>query len=268
MVFLDITKAFDKVWHSGIIYKLNKTIAPIYITKLRRSYMDNRTFCIRMNNTRSSTRPIEAGIPQGSPLGPTLFNIYISDIQPPKYTTITFFADDSALMHKHKYQHILRDHLNSALDEIHSWYTKRRLTVNAEKSQAIMLSRKHQDPVRRLLYNDQQIHWANEAKYLGIIFDPKLRFSPHIKQGITIAKQAAFRLRSLIGRQSKLPIKTKLWLYKSIIIPHMTYGCPVWIHAIQRWITKATEQNHTSDHQLTVVCENNRHTQGSETRNY
>ncbi|GFT71497.1 probable RNA-directed DNA polymerase from transposon X-element [Trichonephila clavipes] len=78
-LFLDVKKAFDRMWHNGLIYKMILFKFPTYLIKIIHSYLDNRTFNVKLNNVLSSQRPILASTPQGSILSPALYNIYTSD---------------------------------------------------------------------------------------------------------------------------------------------------------------------------------------------
>jgi hypothetical protein len=73
---IDIEKAFDKGWHSGLLYKMNQAKIPNYLGLRIQSYLTNRSFRVRCGNTLSSNCKIEARVPQGSVLGPTLFDIF------------------------------------------------------------------------------------------------------------------------------------------------------------------------------------------------
>lgn len=97
MILLDIEKAFDMVWHRGLIYKLHQLGFPLYITKLLINYLRNRIFTVIINNTQSEEETIHAGVPQGSILGPTLFSLYINDLITDDKTETALFADDTAL---------------------------------------------------------------------------------------------------------------------------------------------------------------------------
>ena len=100
-VFLDVAQAFDKVWHLGLLYKI-RTLLPYNHFNLIKSYLQQRKFRVRFNNSYSSYRVIRAGVPQGSVLGPFLYNIFTSDIPKPKKGFIGTFADDTALAERDK----------------------------------------------------------------------------------------------------------------------------------------------------------------------
>ncbi|GFY28523.1 probable RNA-directed DNA polymerase from transposon X-element [Trichonephila clavipes] len=100
-VFLDIQKAFDRVWREGLIFKLIKYDFPSPLIKLISSYLADRNFSVRINDTYSSHRPTEAGVAQGTLISPLLFNIYVNDIPIHHNTTLCMFADDTAILASH-----------------------------------------------------------------------------------------------------------------------------------------------------------------------
>jgi hypothetical protein len=79
-LFLDINKAFDSIWHKGLLYKLFKLNCPKYLVSIIKNYLEDRTLSVRINNHVSKEFKPEQGVPQGSPLAPILYNIYCHDI--------------------------------------------------------------------------------------------------------------------------------------------------------------------------------------------
>lgn len=94
-VYLDVEKAFDKVWHDGITYKLIQMVVPHQLLNLIRSFIYSRTFEERIDSKSSTPRLLYAGVPQGSCLSPHLFSIYINDMLSFKCAKIALFADDT-----------------------------------------------------------------------------------------------------------------------------------------------------------------------------
>ncbi|KAL4126829.1 hypothetical protein QTP88_011038 [Uroleucon formosanum] len=136
-VFLDIAKGFDRVWHDGLFYKLKYVNIPKYIMLILKSFLNDRCFVVRLNETQSSCRPIQAGIPQGSKLGLILFNFYISDIPQTTDTNIALFADDTTIFCTSSDTQIITTALQKHLNKISLWCLKWKIIINPSKSQAV-----------------------------------------------------------------------------------------------------------------------------------
>lgn len=98
VIFLDIEKAFDYIWHDGLVFKLSNFGFPIYLQKVIYSFLANRTFIVYIDSNFSTERVIPSGLPQGSVLSPTLYSIYTSDISIKNNFDAGFYADDSAFI--------------------------------------------------------------------------------------------------------------------------------------------------------------------------
>ncbi|GBP72326.1 RNA-directed DNA polymerase from mobile element jockey [Eumeta japonica] len=96
-VFFYVAKAFDRVWHAGLIHKLYQLELPDRLILLIHHYISNRHFSFRLDNTYSSMKPIRVGVPQVSTLSPLLYSAYVNDIpRPSTGVQLALFADDTA----------------------------------------------------------------------------------------------------------------------------------------------------------------------------
>ena len=96
-IFLDISKAFDKMWHEGVIYKLKCNGISGKLLEFFENYLENRHQRVVLNGIESDWKKLEAGVPQGSVLGPLLFLVYINDLTDNITSQMRLFADDSSL---------------------------------------------------------------------------------------------------------------------------------------------------------------------------
>ena len=121
MVFLDITKAFDKIWHRGLLYKLEMIGISGNLLRLIESYLTNRYQRVVLNGSFSDFLRIISGVPQGSILGPLLFLIFLNDIVVGITCPISLFADDTSLLAMEKTWPKVEEVLNLNLSLLESW---------------------------------------------------------------------------------------------------------------------------------------------------
>ena len=226
--FLDLNKAFDTVWHQGLIMKMHKLNFPLHIIKIIWSYITNRSFHVKVNQTNSAKHFISAGVPQGSVLRPILFNIYLNDIPKNANTHLALFADDTAIYASSwkikQAAHYVNLHLHEILEYLDNW----KLKINADKTVNIYFSTKRIKNPDPILVNGHPVPWAKQAKYLGLWLDRSFTWLPTIKDRIAKTYGALRCLRPLIGPHSKLNTNTKLLLYKTCARPILTYGIQIW----------------------------------------
>ena len=120
-VFLDISKAFDKVWHEGLLYKLKSLGISGELYNLLENYLSDRFQRVLLNGQASSWRPVLAGVPQGSTLGPLLFLIYINDLPNELKSSAKLFADYASLFTIVKDKTESANILSNDLSEISKW---------------------------------------------------------------------------------------------------------------------------------------------------
>ena len=128
--FLDISSAFDKVWHNGLIAKLSQIGIDGTLATFFKSYLSNRKQCVVLEGEKSTLLDIEAGVPQGSRLGPLLFIIYINDIIIDIESEILLFADDTTLLASGNDPAETSAQINRDLSKISEWSKKWKVTFN------------------------------------------------------------------------------------------------------------------------------------------
>ncbi|GFX78899.1 RNA-directed DNA polymerase from mobile element jockey [Trichonephila clavipes] len=143
-VFLDIQKAFDRVWHTGLLFKLITYKIPPQIILLLNSYISDRTFSVKINRTYSQEK--SAGIAQGSILDPVLFNLYVNDIIKSTNTMLCMHADDTAILSRHKNLNTLIENLNEHLAHLEIWFSVWKITLNTSKTEAGFFSQRIPPP--------------------------------------------------------------------------------------------------------------------------
>ena len=137
-VFLDVVKAFDRVWHQGLIHKLTLSNVPHPLIVLIESFLKGRTFKIRISDHLSTSRNIEAGVPQGSYLSPLLYSVYINDFPTKGPVTLALFADDTLLYTSNRNFKYAVYKLQRQLDVTNDWLAKWRIQLNISKTVAVI----------------------------------------------------------------------------------------------------------------------------------
>ena len=234
---MDLSKAFDCIPHDLIIAKLaaygisDSALCYIY------SYLKNRKQCVRINNTQSNFHNIISGVPQGSILGPILFNIstndfffFISE------ASVHNFADDNTLSTFAKTISELIRVLESECKVAIDWFNDNKMIVNPDKFQAIIIDKTKSDHTNeQIAIDNQQIKAVSSVKLLGVQLDDKLNFDSHIS---SICKSAANQLNALIRLKDFLGFQEKKVLINSYIISNFNY-CPlVWMFSSAKSLSK------------------------------
>lgn len=242
-VFLDISQAFDRVWHEGLLYKVKKML-PHSFYNILHSYLSGRCFEIKLNEELSDLYDIKSGVPQGSILGPVLYTLFTADLPTTDSTMVATYADDTAILSSHENPITASEHLQLHIDKIEEWLNTWRMQANQSKSTQVTftLRRGNCPPVT---INNSEIPQDNHAKYLGMHMDRRLTWQKHIR---TKRKQLDLKLRNmywLIGRHSQMNTCSKLTVYKAILKPIWTYGIQLWgtasnsnIEILERFQTK------------------------------
>ncbi|GFX77533.1 RNA-directed DNA polymerase from mobile element jockey [Trichonephila clavipes] len=227
---LDIQKAFDRVWLTGLTFKLITYNIPPPLICLLHSYNSDRSYQVRVKDTLSNTKNICCGVAQGSLLGPLLFNLYINDIPDYSLTKLNMFADDTAVHTTYKRISSVTYALNKHLKLLEKYYDQWKISINVEKYAAVIFTKKRKLPPPPTMYNTT-IPWSQSTKYLGIIFDKNLTWRTHIQHTRNKFRKIMFKLYPLIGRNSELSRDNKVLLFTAVMRPILAYGCPVWGYA-------------------------------------
>lgn len=228
LVLLDVAKAFDSVWHQGLISKLQQYGLPTQLCEIIKDFLSNRQFRVRVANEKSTWRPVRAGVPQGALISPLLYTLYTADIQKPRFAELAQFADDTALVYSHRDFRCVSKRLERELEDISEYYAKWRLSLNKEKTEAIMLSSRMRHTRRPIKFGSGHLEWSSSVRYLGVNLDRRLNFGGHLRKAAASAKTASRLLWPLINPRSQLPLEDKLNVYKAMVRPRLSYGVPVW----------------------------------------
>ena len=224
-VFLDVAGAFDRVWHLGLLHKMIQADLPLYLLKFTAAFLQGRSYRVRVESAISSSHPISAGVPQGSVLSPIFYSIYTDDIPLKDGTTLALYADDIALISASLTVAHAAYKLQEALELLPEWLAKWRLNLNVSKTQAIHFGHLRRAPPS-LTIGNEAVEWKKQVTYLGIVIDRQLKMLPQVVKATSAARVALHMLRPLF--RSRLPLKTRLLLYKMYVRSRLTYAAPAW----------------------------------------
>ena len=224
-VFLDISKAFDKVWHAGLIYKLRRNGISGVLIKILSDFLNYRYQRVVLNGQTSNWSKVKAGVPRGSILGPLLFLVYINDLSVGLISNPKLFADGTSLFSVVHDMGISTQNLNQDLIKINNWAVQWKMSFNPDpikEAKEIIFSRKLNKTLHpNLVFNLNPVNQSSNQKHLGMILDNKLNFNEHINEKVTKANKGIGIIRKL---RPCLPRSSLLTIYKSFIRPHLDYG--------------------------------------------
>lgn len=238
---IDVEKAFDSVWRDGLLSKLISLNFPRHIINILESFLSNRSFFIQIQGTISQLRECNSGVPQGSILGPQLYNIFLHDF-PHQFsennlTSIgLLYADDTIVYSSHEFPIIASKTVEKHIQIINDYYQSWGIKINSPKTEMICFrnaSGKGPEGVAResknikIKINDTTILPKNTLKYLGVNFNNLFKFNKHAR--ITIEKSRKISNMLMFHfRHKNLSKKCKLLFYKTLVRPIMSYAFPIW----------------------------------------
>jgi len=226
ILYLDFRKAFDSVPHERLLVKLASYGIDGSVLKWVRGFLSSRTQKVRVGVEHSTEEMVSSGIPQGSILGPILFTIFINDLPNYVQSTCKIFADDTKLYEKS----VNHDKLQDDLTALQNWSLKWNLYFNSEKCKVLHAGKQNPEHVY-YMGDATEVMKCKEEKDLGVTFDSKLSFDPHIQNCINKAnKMLGIIKRSFDYLDRDIFIK----LYKALIRPHLEYGNLIWYPYLKR----------------------------------
>ena len=237
-VALDISKAFDRVWHKALVSKLPSFGFYPSLCSFISSFLSDRSIAVVVDGHSSSPKSINSGVPQGSVLSPTLFLLFINDLLTFTQCPIHSYADDSTLHFSTSFKNSPNsqvldlsrqdalERLTSDLSLISNWGKTNLVSFNANKTQFLHLSTRHDLPDNYPIYFDNtQLSPSSTLDILGLSFTKNLNWKSHIS---SLAKSASQKLGVLWRLGNYFSPPQKLSLYRGLIRPCMEYASHVW----------------------------------------
>ena len=229
-VFIDLTAAYDTVNNRLLLGKIYSMTKDYNLTRLIKNLLQNRRFFVEFQGKRSRWRTQKNGLPQGSVLAPTLFNIYTND-QPLRAGTQSFiYADDCAITAQADDFETIEQELSEALTELSAYYKENHLKPNPTKTQTCAFHLKNRQATRKLqiTWEDTPLVHCPTPKYLGVTLDRALTYKKHCHN--TKQKVAARNniIRKLTGTSWGAQPQTLKTSAMALCYTAAEYACPVW----------------------------------------
>ena len=229
LVLLDFSKAFDSVDHNILLAKLKNIGLAEHTLKWFQEYLSNRKQVVVTRNCRSNILNTHKGVAQGSVLGPLAFLIYVNDVgNSLKYCNHQMYADDLQLyISGHQTEVVsMIEKLNNDLASLFEWATSLGLLLNLNKSQCLAIGTKYM--YKKLIkcslpdvcIDGTPLPWINTARNLGIHIENSLNWETQTNK---ICQKVYHSLHTLRCLKDFLPPLTKIYLVKSLIMPHFDY---------------------------------------------
>ena len=222
-VFLNISKAFDKVWYLGLLFKLKSYGIQGNRLKLLENYLHDRKQRVVLDGQCFSCKNILSGVPQGSVLGPFLFPIYIYDLADGICSLCKNFADDTSTFSKVHNKHLSHTNLNKDLANIEwafQWKMQFNPDPNKQANEVYFTRKASSHDYLPITFNGNPVQQCNSKKHFGFILDKQLNFNEHVDKKITICNKLIGSIKCL---SSHLHRKSLLTIYKSSICQHHDY---------------------------------------------
>jgi hypothetical protein len=227
-IFVDIEKAFDKIWHAGLLYKLNELQIPPYLGNWIANYLSDRTFRIKCGDTFSTTRKIGAGVPQGSVLGPILFIIYFNSITltNDNKTELALFADDLATWVSSRSLQVIQMRLQNHLNKMSEWAAKWRMSFSKNKTIYCIFNKgcKNINNQIELKFGCTKLNGDKNPKFLGVTLDPGLRLHAYAQDIKKRTQGRVNMLKSIRGKSWGASPKLIFISYKALIRSIIDYA--------------------------------------------
>ena len=225
LIIMDFAKAFDKVSHRHLLYKLSYYGINNNALHWISDFLNQRTQSVVLEGEKSDTIPVTSGVPQGTVFGPILFLVYINDFNEYlKHSTLRLFADDSII---YKQIHSINDarDLQEDLDAAARWKQDWLMCFHPDKCNILSISQKQKPIQYTYKLHGHSLEKTDSTKYLGVTLQSNLKWDKHINNITSKANQTLNFLRRNLKVNSQ---KIKDHAYKALVRPKLEYSSCIW----------------------------------------
>nr|AMS38363.1 hypothetical protein [Bactrocera tryoni] len=251
LITLDVKNAFNSAKWAHIIKALDEIRAPEYLINIIMSYFKNRRLIFDTDEGTKSYS-ISSGVPQGSVLGPLLWNLMYDGVlrrQQPTDVKLVAYADDLMVVAVAKQLADLRNKCNECLNGLRQWFSSVSLKLAEEKTEVLLISTRKIEERIELTIGECEITSQPQLKYLGVILDSKLKFKEHLEYSSGKANKIYNALSRMMTNRGCVRSSRRFLIAKamsSVIL----YAAPVWIQAMD---IKAYAKQIIAVHRLSAI---------------
>lgn len=232
VVTLDVKNAFNSAEWGRILTAMQALQVPSYLVRIVESYFNNREL-IYDTEAGPKKYQISCGVPQGSVLGPLLWNIMYDDIlriTKPPGVDIVGYADDIAIVVVAKHIEDVAQNCNTVIQNVKTWLQTAGLELAAHKTEAVLLSSRKKVEKIQIRIDGHTITSSPYIKYLGVLIDHRMNFKEHLRYAGEKASRAGMALARLMPNTGgpRQPIRN---LLASVTTSMLMYAAPIWASA-------------------------------------
>ena len=221
-VFLDLAKAFNSISHEIFLKKAENFNLSQSTILLLRSFLENRTQCVKLGIDLSDKITINHGVPQGTVLGPLIFLLYVNDFSEKLEgeNDVVQFADDTSIICKFERNENFPQKIEKILEQTDKHLTENQLTLNADKTEMLFFTN-HTNSDPEFSFKGEVIKSAHACRYLGVQIDSILTFENHLN---SVLSKMANAIRSLYLVRNQIPLKVRIDVFKSVVLSHLSFS--------------------------------------------
>ena len=225
-ILTDLSKAFDCLPHRLLIAKLSAYGVCNKSCMLMANYFQGRSQCVKLGNNKSEQLQLDKGAPQGSYMGPFVYNLFSNDLLllVQSLCNIYNYADDNTVSCTGKTTDDVINKLKNISNILINWFQNNYMKANPEKFQFIMYSKTNE--AKSILINDTVVNSETSVKLLGVHIDSRLNFNNHITH---ICKKAGKQINALARLSTTLSMEVKYRVFETFILSHFNF-CPIVWH--------------------------------------
>ena len=235
-VFFDLEKAYDTTWCHGILRSLHefglRSRLPVFIQR----FLSHRLLRVRVGGVLSGACSLEDGVPQGSILSVTLFAVAINGVIGvlPEGVSSFLYVDDLSISFSASRMSLIERKLQLAINRVSRWAADSGFRFSASKTVAMHFCRLrgvHPDP--DLYLAGRRLSCVETTRYLGLVFDSRLTWVPHLRSAKVACQKALSLLRVLAHTSWGADRDTLLLLHSTLVLSRLEYGCEVYSSATE-----------------------------------